>query len=86
MVEYKRGRENKATNALSRVSNNKTNAEDAKTAEEINGEAKAGEETDIGYASTPIDNNVELTDQTNTVQKIRFAGNKHNHGRLVRGA
>jgi hypothetical protein len=67
MVEYKRGRENKAADALSRVSNNETNAEDARTAEETSGKAKAGEETDIGHASTPIDSNADLTDQSNAV-------------------
>jgi len=69
MVEYKRGRENKVVDALSRVSYNETNADDARTAEETNAEAKAGEETDIEHASTQIDSNADLTVQSNTVQE-----------------
>jgi hypothetical protein len=69
MVEYKRGRENKVADALSRVSYNETNADDARAAEETNAEAKAGEETDIEHASTQIDSNADLTVQSNTVQE-----------------
>jgi hypothetical protein len=69
MVEYKRGRENKVADALSRVSYNETNANDARAAEETNAEAKAGEETDIEHASTQIDSNADLTVQSNTVQE-----------------
>jgi hypothetical protein len=73
MVEYKRGRENKAGDALSGVSNNDTNGEeDARTAEETSGKAKAGEETNIGQASTPIDSNADLTDQSYTVQELEL--------------
>jgi len=73
MVEYKRGRENKAGDALSGVSNNDTNGEeDARTAEETSRKAKAGEETNIGQASTPIDSNADLTDQSYTVQELEL--------------
>jgi hypothetical protein len=82
-VEYKRGRENKATDALSRVSFNETNAGDAGAAEVINAEAKAEEETYIEHASKQIESNAI---HSNTVQESQAIANKYNQGRLVRRA